>query len=103
MVLQSQSAPRLEINKESSKIYANSKIKILNPYSDEYDTVSMKCSIVLSIEFELLNDTTLGGKINEMNVTVDDMEVYFMTELTTATMNSQVKALANPLMLLINS
>ena len=103
MVLQSQSAPRLEISKNSSKIFANSKIRILNPYSDEYDAVSMNCSIVLSIEFELLNDTTLGGKINEMDVTVDSMEVYFMTDLTTDIMNSQVQALANPLKMLINS
>ena len=103
MVLQSQSAPRLEISNGTSKIMADSKIRILNPYSDDYDAVSMQCSIVLAIEFELLNETTLAGKVIDMDVTVNDLQVFFINDLTTASMNSQVQALASPLKMLVNT
>lgn len=103
MVLQSQVAPRLEIIKDASKILAESKIRILNPFSDEYDAVSISCSIVLTIQFELLNEITLAGKIIDMEITVKELQVYFVTDLITQTMNSQVKALADPLKILINT
>jgi hypothetical protein len=38
-----------------------------------------------------------------MDITVNDVQVYFVTDLTTETMNSQVKALADPLKMLINT
>lgn len=34
---------------------------------------------------------------------MNDVQVYFVTDLTTETMNSQVKALADPLKMLINT
>ena len=43
MVMQSQTAPRLEIKEGASKVYADVMIRILNPYTDDYDAVMMKC------------------------------------------------------------
>jgi hypothetical protein len=43
MVLQSQSAPRLEVSQSVSHIYTDALITIKNPFSDEYDVVSMAC------------------------------------------------------------
>lgn len=103
MILQSRSAPRLEIREGISKIFVDSNLRILNPYTDEFDAVNLSCSLVLSLEFELLNDTTLAGKIGDMQITVDSMQVFFMNDLTVDIMNSQVQALANPFKVLINT
>ena len=43
MVMQSQTAPRLEIKEGTSKVYVDAMIRILNPYTDDYDAVMMKC------------------------------------------------------------
>lgn len=103
MILQSRSAPRLEIREGISKIFVDSNLRILNPYTDEFDAVNLSCSLVISLEFELLNDTTLAGKIGDMQITVDSMQVFFMNDLTVDIMNSQVQALANPFKVLINT
>lgn len=103
MLLQSESAPQLEIKQNASKIYADTKIIILNPFADEYEAVNMSCKIVFSIEFELLNDTTLAGRIVQIEASVNDIKVYFMSDVTTEIMNSQVHALATPFSTLINS
>ena len=103
MVLQSQTAPRLEIREGVSKVNGDALIRILNPYASEYDAVMMKCSFVLSIEFELLDNMTLAGKITDMQAKVNEIEVYFMSDITTASMDSQVTAIASPFSTLINT
>lgn len=103
MVLASQTAPRLEIREGLSKIFAESSLRILNPYTDEYDAVSLNCSLEISLEFELLNDTILAGKIGDVQIKVNDMQVFFLNDLTVDIMNSQVQALASPFKTLINT
>ena len=90
MTLQSKSAPQLNLRQSASKIYADTFIRIHNPYTDEYDAVTITCAIVFSLEFDLLNDATIAGKITEMEPSVTDLKVYFVSDYTKESMNLQV-------------
>ena len=103
MTLQSKSAPKLNLKQSASKIYADTFIRIHNPYTDEYDAVTITCAIVFSLEFDLLNDATIAGKITEMEPSVSDLKVYFISDMTKESMNLQVQAIASPFTTLINS
>jgi hypothetical protein len=58
---------------------------------------------VLQIEFELLDDMTLAGKIADMQAKVNEIEVYFMSDITASIMDSQVTAIAGPFSTLVNT
>lgn len=46
---------------------------------------------------------TLPGKISDMQAKVNEIEVYFMSDITTSVMDSQVAAIAGPFSTLINT
>ena len=103
MLLQSLNEPHVEVSSSKSVISADTHIRILNPFTDEYDAVTLKCKMTTTIEFELLEDFKLAGEISDMQVSVSDMKVYFMSNVTTEMMNLQVEALAKPFVSLVNS
>lgn len=42
-----------------------------------YEAVSIDVQVEAQVEFEVLQDFTLVGKIENMTLTMTDMEVYF--------------------------
>jgi hypothetical protein len=103
VLLQSENEPHVEVSSRKSIITADTRIRILNPFTDEYDAVTLKCKMSTTIEFELLEDFKLAGEISDMRVSVSDIKVFFMSEVTTESMNLQVEALAKPFVSLINT
>ena len=44
----------------------NGRLRFLNPFNQDYDAVSVSVQVVATIEFELLYDFTIAGKVVDM-------------------------------------
>jgi len=42
------------------------RLRFLNPYNPHYDAVTLSVSVTAKVEFELLHDFTVAGKVVDM-------------------------------------
>jgi len=94
---------KIEISSGVSKVSAPARLGFLNPFNEDYQTVDLTCKFEANIEFALLENFVLAGTVKDLNLTVTDMKVYFLTETSLAKLQSQVKALSDPLTKIINA
>lgn len=81
-MLESETAPHIEIKQGISSLDGRATLRFLNPYNSEYEAVMMKCDLAAEVEWELLHDFTLVGDIKNMSLSVTDFEAYFQTSVT---------------------
>lgn len=81
----------------------NGRLRFLNPFNQDYDAVSVSVQIVATIEFELLYDFTIAGKVVDMQMNVTEMNAYFKTSVKKKDLDVKVQALAAPFTTLINT
>lgn len=66
IVLHSESAPQIQISEGLSEVTMQGRLRFLNPYNPHYDAVSLSVKVSAKIEFELLHDFTIAGKVVDM-------------------------------------
>ncbi len=64
--MHSESAPEIQISEGVSSFTMNGRLRFLNPFNQDYDAVSVSVQVVATIEFELLYDFTIAGKVVDM-------------------------------------
>ena len=96
IVLHSESAPQIQISEGLSEITMQGRLRFLNPYNPHYDAVSLGVKVSAKIEFELLHDFTIAGKVVDMQINVIDMKAYFLTSVKIKELDVKVKALGQP-------
>jgi hypothetical protein len=65
-VLHSESAPSIQISEGISEFTMKGRLRFLNPYNPHYDAVTLSVSVTAKVEFELLHDFTVAGKVVDM-------------------------------------
>jgi len=79
------------------------RLRFLNPYNPHYDAVTLSVKVTAKIEFELLHDFTVAGKVVDMQMSVIDMKAYFLTSVKIKDLDVKVKALGQPFAQLVNT
>lgn len=79
------------------------RLRFLNPYNPLYDAVSMSVAVSSKIQFELLHDFIIAGKMIDMKISVVDVKTYFQTEVKLKDLDVKVSALGQPFTQLVNS
>ena len=102
IILETETAPRIEIKQGISSLDGAATLRFLNPFNDEYEAVMMRCNLTAEVEFELLHDFTLVGDIKNMTLSVTAFEAYFQTSVTLPHINTQVESLAGPFAQVVN-
>lgn len=68
-------------------------MRLLNPFNEEFDAVSIKFKVFADFEFELLQDFQLTGNITDIVIEVTEFETYFKSRVNAATINRQIASL----------
>lgn len=72
ILIEAMSAPVVHIRTDSSRAYFDMSVRLLNPHNEEFDAVKTRISIMANLEFELLEDFTLVGKIGNVMTEVKE-------------------------------
>jgi len=78
------------------------RVSFLNPYNTKYEAVSMVTTFKANLEFALLEKFILAGTVRDVDLQVESMKAFFLTETSLADVRTQVHALSKPLTKLIN-
>ena len=77
-------------------------VRILNPFNENFDAVSMKMRVHADFGFELLQDFTLVGNISDVTLEVTEFKTFFKSKVSAETVNKQFSALKGAAIKLAN-
>ena len=81
------SAPTVYIRTDNSRLYLDLSMRMLNPHNEEYDALKARISIMANVEFELLENFTLIGKVKDVFHEVVEFKTYFKSKVTAQNVN----------------
>jgi len=97
LVLKSETAPVISIKEGISTVNFKGRLNFLNPYNEKYEAVEVAVNATASVEFELLDNFKIVGRIVDLEMKVVDYKIYFESKVTKEQLDVKMVALGKPI------
>ena len=94
--------PMIEVRTEGSSLSAELTITVVNPYNADYEALIIYTTAKAEVYFELLDDYTLIGHLQDGELVINDHKMLFFSELTLEELKEKAGLLTDFLMKKLN-
>ena len=71
------SSPVTTIRTDGTVAETKGSMRLMNPFNEEFDALSLNFNLKVDLEFELLEDFTIVGNVKEATCELTKLETYF--------------------------